>query len=255
LLGQRAIIGMGMAAVLVLSGCYGSTEPATNVGIDRATLNAQGTANNGPARAHFEYEVNGRVGDPLTAFVGRFPAGASGPFSKLVTGLAAATTYSFRVCGTDENGGETACAQTRTFTTRPPVEDAVFGGYWSGCCNSWAVDAKSGPSGENPQGFIRWHTGPSGFDPYSHDFDGTVTCLRVEGSRAAVVAVGAIRHSSGAPDTPTTSTAIVVDGRAGVDSIYDPDIPGTTPPDCEDLTGSLGQLDSRHELIVNDAQP
>jgi hypothetical protein len=116
------------------------------------------------------------------------------------------------------------------------------------------VNAKSGPSGENPQGFISWHTGPS-FDQYSHDFNGIVTCLHVEGSRAAVVAVGAIKHSSGAPDTPTTSTAIVVDGRTGLDAIHDPDIPGTTPPDCEDLTGSPGQLDSRHDLIVNDAQP
>jgi hypothetical protein len=55
LLGQRTIIGMGMAGVLILSGCYGSTEPATDIGPESAKLNARGTANNGPAHGGFEY--------------------------------------------------------------------------------------------------------------------------------------------------------------------------------------------------------
>jgi hypothetical protein len=254
--GRAFALVAGVVAASALTGCYASTEPATNVGIDKATLNARGTANSGPAYSHFEYEVNGRVGDPLTIGAGRFPAGASGPYSANVTGLAAGTQYSFRVCGFDEGYPPGACAQTRTFTTKPPVQDAVFGGYWSGCCSTWSVNAKSGPSGENPQGYLSWHTGPS-FDQYSHDFLGIVTCLDVEGTRAAVVAVGAIKHSSGEPDTPTVSTAIIVDGRTQGDAILDRDIRDTTtPPDCDELTGNPpGPIAPEHELIVNDASP
>jgi hypothetical protein len=64
-----------MVSVPVFAGCHGSTEPATDVGIDRATLNAHGPAGNGTAHARFEYEVNGGVGDPPTADAGTHPAG------------------------------------------------------------------------------------------------------------------------------------------------------------------------------------
>ncbi len=253
MIGRRFLIGASVLGLAVLSGCYASTEPATNVGIDRATLNARGTANNGPAQSWFEYELNGRVGDPPTAGFTNWPAGVSGPFSANVSGLAAGTEYSYRVCGHD--GGQTpVCSNTRTFTTRPPVKDAVFGGYWTGCCSTWTVNAKSGPSGENPEGYITWHS-PNGFDSGHRDFQGIVTCLKVDGARAAVVAVGAIRNSFDGTETPTTSTAIVVDGRTAQDSIHDADIPGTAPLDCKSLSGTPGQLDAMHELIVNDAQP
>ncbi len=54
--------------VLVLGGCYGSTEPATNIGEDSATLRAQGTANNGPATSYFEYWA---AEEPFTTRWGR----------------------------------------------------------------------------------------------------------------------------------------------------------------------------------------
>jgi hypothetical protein len=68
--------------------------------------------------------------------------------------------------------------------------------------------------------------------------------------------VGTVTNSYTGTQTPTTSTAIVVDGRTAADRTLEADIPGTTAPDCEALTGSpQGQLDPIHELIVNDAQP
>jgi hypothetical protein len=45
---------MAVVAGLALTGCYGSTEPATEVTADTARLNARGTANNGPATSFFE---------------------------------------------------------------------------------------------------------------------------------------------------------------------------------------------------------
>ncbi len=44
-----------VAAALALAGCYGSTEPATQIDFDQATLNAHGTANAGDAHVYFEY--------------------------------------------------------------------------------------------------------------------------------------------------------------------------------------------------------
>ena len=87
---------MGMLGVLVLSGCYGSTEPATDIGPESATLRAHGTADNGPAHAGFQYWLTNadRIRKGTTH---AFPAGASGPFSDRVTRLAAGSSYSFRL--------------------------------------------------------------------------------------------------------------------------------------------------------------
>ncbi len=68
-------------SVVALAGCYASTEPATNVGPEAATLNARGTANNGPARSHFEFWMTGSTRVSWTDDQ-RWPAGASGPFSQ-----------------------------------------------------------------------------------------------------------------------------------------------------------------------------
>ncbi len=251
---QRIVIGIAVLGLAVLPGCYASTEPATDVGIDSATLNARGTANNGPAESWFEYELNGRVGEPRDTLRLSWPAGASGPFTAKVNGLAAGTQYWYRVCGRD-SAGEPACANARTFTTKPPVKDAVFGGYWFGCCGGWSVNATSGPSGENPTGTISWHN-RNQFDSGSTGFSGIVTCLKVDGPRATVVAVGNMRNTHTGTETPITSTAIVVDGRTAGDSTFEHDVTGTAPLDCDDVTGTpQGPLDAQHELIVNDAQP
>jgi hypothetical protein len=51
----RTVLAVALVGVLGVCGCYGSTEPATNVTFDAAQLNARGTANNGPASSYFEY--------------------------------------------------------------------------------------------------------------------------------------------------------------------------------------------------------
>jgi hypothetical protein len=84
-----AVIG----TTLILGGCYGSTEPATDVGSETATLRAQGTANNGPAGSWFEYWVTGSTANPRTTESIHWPSGASGAFSQKVKNLADGPTF------------------------------------------------------------------------------------------------------------------------------------------------------------------
>ncbi len=218
-------------SVVVFAGCYGSTERATDVGPDYATLNAGGTANNGPATAHFEYWVTAGPGPTQTTDPLHFAGGSRGSFSQKVTGLDETTEYSFRLCGSDDSGGPTVCAQTRTFQTHPlPTEDSVTGNFDLGAAAQGTIDAHAGPSGENPQGHVHYQGNIDGWAA----FDGDVTCLAVDGHQAAVGVVG-----QGTPladpsnPRPATVLATVVDGDGlGPDTIGRVFAEGSTPPDC-----------------------
>jgi hypothetical protein len=220
-----------LVLVVVFAGCYGSTEPATNVGPDNATLNARGTANHGPATTYFEYWVSDGSGPTLQTDRSHFPGGASGQFSQKVTGLAETTSYSFRLCGFDDAGGPTVCAQTRTFQTRPvPTEDSVTGGFDLGSTAKATVDAHSGPSGESPHGHIHYQGTIDGWAA----FDGDVTCVAVNGQYGAVGAVG-----QGTPladpsnPRPATVLATIFDGNGDApDTVGRVFAEGSTPPDC-----------------------
>ena len=248
LLGQRIAIGMGVLVLTALPGCYGSTEPATDVGPESATLQGRGTANNGAAQVFFEYwltdadRIRKRIGD-------RIPAGASGPYRKRVTQLAAGSSYSFKLCGNDEPAGETVCAQTRTFTTRPPVEDALMGYFYAGCCSRFDIDAHSGPNGEDPRGELRYHVASSS-SQFSDTFTGSISCLAANGDRAAAGAVGSWRNRG-----PATILFTAVDRGAEEDTINIVDTAGSAPPDCANASfANQGQIIiPDHELIVNDA--
>ena len=76
--GKRSAAAVAMAG-LALVGCYGSTEPATEVERDSARLNARGTANNGPASSVFEYWPAGRQDAARQTRRLNWPGGASGP--------------------------------------------------------------------------------------------------------------------------------------------------------------------------------
>lgn len=257
---RRAAAGAVLGG-LVLTGCYGSTEPATNVESKRATLNARGTANNGPATSFFEYWPTGAQDLTRRTTSRTWPAGASGAFSETVERLAASTAYSFRVCGRDEQAeGEAVCAQTRTLTTRPPVEDALHGSYFHPPTTGLRVDVASGPSGDGPHGSVRYTSG-SAFGPYV-EFEGFVTCLAVDGDRAAIGAVGR-EFRTGIPnggERPATAIVTVVDGRVAANDTHGPHglgtaQPGSTPPDCTTASFASQQQVPRQEgdFIVDDA--
>jgi len=242
---RLAIAVVGVSAALWLSACYGSTEPATNVGSETATLNAHGTANNGPAISYFEYWPTGNLSRWRTG-LRHWPAGASGSFSDDIDGLYASQNYQFHLCGADDDtGGSEVCAQTREFTTGPPVQDSLTGTW--GFSNSFngTVDAHSGPAGQNPSGTMSARVS---FD----SFAGNVTCLLVSGRTAKVGAVG---HTLDSADAKETMTLSVLDG--GPDGTGDKvavviTAGSTTPPSCAAAPApSRGTLGER--LVVNDA--
>jgi hypothetical protein len=241
-----------LVSVVVFAGCYGSTEPATDVGPDSATLNARGTANNGPATAYFEYWVSDGSGSTQQTDPLHFAGGSSGPFSQKITGLAETTSYSFRLCGSDDSGGPTVCAQTRTFQTHPvPVEDSVTGDFDLGPVAQGSIDAHSGPSGEDPRGHVHYQ----GTYDNRAEFDGDVTCVAVNGNQGAVGAVGQAIPLTDPPDPqPATLLVTVVDSNgSGSDTIFGVFEDGSTPPSC--ATASFASQFSLlgGELIVTDA--
>jgi hypothetical protein len=248
-LSGRVVAVVGLVAALGLTGCYGSTEPATDVGPESATLRAHGTANNGPASSSFSYWLTNadriRHGTPVRSW----PAGASGPITERVSGLAAGSSYSFKVCGRDE-GGEDVCAQTRTFTTKPPVEDALMGYAWVGCCSRFTIDAHSGPDGENPRGQVI----QTGSGPTPTSFTGSISCLAVDGNRAAAGAVGNWRTGSD-PPRPGTLLLTIEDRVAQTDTAHTIFTDGSTPPNCAGASfANQGEfIIPDHEMIVNDA--
>jgi hypothetical protein len=189
---------------LALTGCYGNTTPATNLKPNGATLNAKGTADNGPAFSYFEYWKAATPNDKARTPTRQWPAGASGPFSEsigqdLVQGpLRQNTAYEFRVCGGDDETKPAVCVPSRAFTT--PAGDAVDG-YSPTNAQPWdsplVIHAWSGPSGQSPQGTVfsgRARTGGA-------IFNGTVKCLVVHGNAAAIGAVGTVSsaEASGVP--------------------------------------------------------
>jgi hypothetical protein len=242
-----AIIG----TTLILGGCYGSTEPAVNVGVDRATLTADGTANAGDAHVYFEYWPTAQPASVFATIGKDVPGGSSGKYSEPTAnsfrGLAPGTEYSYRVCAKDQGVPNGACAQTRTFTTVLPAGDLVRGDYMTvlgGIDHSASVDAHSDASGANAGGTM---TLPGDKKPSpSGTFSGNVTCLRVQGNRATVGAVGSDNGQ------PTTALFEVVDNDAlwigGADQVDWTETPGSTAPDCS--TGSFATLRSLYSSTV-----
>jgi len=234
-----------LVAAAVLAGCYGSTEPATNVGIDRATLTAKGTTNAGAAHIYFEYWPTGQPASVLATIGKDIPGGVTGPYSEATAdsfrGLKPATGYTYRVCGKDQSSPNGACAQTRTFTTSAPAGDLIRGDYATllgGIGHRGAVDAHSDASGANAGGTLSLpedkHASPIG------NFSGNVTCLRVEGNKATVGAVGSVAGQ------PTTALLVYVDNDLNwiepTDQLDWTETPGTTPPNC--ASGSFTSLRS-----------
>jgi hypothetical protein len=242
---KSAFLVVILAAVSALCGCYGSTEPATSIGVDRATLNAHGTANAGDAHVYFEYWPTASPGSVFATIGKDVPAGSSGdisePTASSFRGLKPATQYSYRVCAKDQSAPNGACSQTLTFATTQPAGDLVRGEYltfFGGIGHSGSVDAHSDASGANAGGTLTL-PGDKG-PPTGATFSGTVTCLRVTGNRATVGAVGS---NNG---VPSTALFEIVDADSTwpgtADQIDWSEQPGTTPPDCSQ--GSFATLRS-----------
>jgi hypothetical protein len=243
----------GLVSAVGFAGCYGSTEPATDVGIASAKLNARGTADRGPATSWFEYWLTSSSSPPAKTDPLHWPAGASGHFGVNVSGLAANSSYSFRLCGTNDSTGGSICAQTLTFKTLP-VEDSVTGFFDIGGGGAQGtIDAHSGPSGQNPRGHVHYQGTIDGW----RTFDGDVNCVAVNGHQGEVGAVGQGTTLTD-PSNPRAATLLlkIVDGH-GVerDSIAGAFANGSTPPDCASTlaSGQFALSPPQSELVVTDA--
>jgi hypothetical protein len=247
---RSAAVVSALLAAAALAGCYASTEPATDIGPETAKLNARGTADDGPASSSFEYWRTGTTQPHLGTSTRNWPAGASGPFAENVSGLAAGSSYSFRVCGGDANGGG-GCAQTRTFTTKPAVEDAAMGWFYSSH-GRFDVDAHSTATGGSPRGRLTSISG-DGFNFAS--FVGVVTCLAVHGSQAAVGAVGNVTYQPGGQTADQTWLVTIVDRPLERDTFNSVVTNGTTPPDCAGASFAYNGeiIIPGGDLVVNDA--
>jgi len=249
------------AAILSIAGCYGQTDLATHIASDAATLNARGTANNGPADVYYEYWKSSTPQTKLQTPTKTIPSGASGPFDQRVTGLDDQADYSFRLCGSDQSSSDPpVCAQTRSFFTGLSSVQAhgdtytpsEFKGY-----DRIYVNAVAAPPGGEPSGrvFFRFYDNESttaypggiSFDIGSKTED-NVTCVNIEGDLAVV----GFRQVPPWPDfVPFSDQQVVyvVDGGpagAGKDEFYGSlDFADRDPGDCtipanvESLTGPL----------------
>jgi hypothetical protein len=173
---RKALVVCLASPLAAAVGCYGSTEPATDVTGDSAVLRAWGTTNNGPAQSYFEYWSAADPSVRLTTGVRDWPGGLKhAPHVERVTGLDEGTDYRFRMCGRDAGAAGFVCAQERAFETWTP--DAV-NGSGSNSDVTIVVDVESGPSGESPEGDVR------GLRTNGDVFGAGVNCVIVSGTSA-----------------------------------------------------------------------
>jgi hypothetical protein len=188
---------LATVAAVGVSGCYGSTEPATDIGFDHATLNGHGTTNNGPADVYFELWPTNQPSQRGSTNGRTIPGGVTGPISLPDSpfgpyGLNPDTDYSFRLCGR-EGSKDPVCAQIRTFRTQKPTGDLLRGivvTQFTGVGHTGKVHAESARTGGGATGRLEI-PGNAG-----EMFTGNVTCLSVHGHDAAVGGLGTLANGT-----------------------------------------------------------
>ena len=229
------VVLLGAVIVLSVSGCYGSTEPASDIAFDHARLNGRGTTNNGPADVRFDLWTTARPSERGGTLPKTIPGGVTGPFSQPNSpwgpyALVPDTEYSFRLCGRDQGAQSEVCAQTRTFRTLKPSGDLLRGFFalqFTGIGHTGNVQAESDRGGGGATGRLQL---PGDF---GNTFSGDVTCLSVHGRDAAVGALGKTVDGTSASgllqvrDDPTPGFV-----NAGADQVQFKVTPNGDAPNC-----------------------
>jgi hypothetical protein len=116
----------------------------------------------------------------------------------------------------------------------------------------FSVDAHSTATGGNPRGRLESYGG-DGFN--SASFRGVVTCLAVNGSQAAVGAVGQATYQPNGETVDQTWLVTIVDRRVARDTFNAVVTNGTTPPNCAGASfANNGEIIiPGGDLVVNDA--
>lgn len=147
-----------------------------------------GSTVTGPASYHFEYGPTTEYGSSTPVETLVVDAYRKYPVDELVTGLDEATDYHYRLCAVDADDAG-ICGPDAIVHTSSGQDSVVGRGFviLDGAnrimIGSSVMDAHSEPGGANPTGRASASPGPHA--PFFDDV-GDVTCLRVEGNRAAV---------------------------------------------------------------------
>lgn len=241
-----------LGTALAVAGCYGSTEPASNIGYDNAVFEGKGTTGQAGTHVFFQWWQAGRADNVLSTPGTDIGGNVTGPFSEPPFAsaplLRPATQYFFRLCGRESS---TICAQTLSLTTLTPTGDRVHGtfAFGSDLSTVGTVDALSDRTGANPTGKLSLPATP---DATTDEFSGKVTCVKVNGSQAVVGAIGSDNEGAAAGlleindndrDTPNM-TADRVDWQV---------THGTTPPNCATRPFGASRAPTASYVYVYDA--
>jgi DNA-binding beta-propeller fold protein YncE len=126
---RPALAGVVVAAAIVATGCGAGflTEP-TGVTATSATLNGVvGSTGNGAGTYHFEYGTSSAYGHATPPRAVDFGSRTTPFVAETVSGLAAGTTYHYRLCVNDgDQGAGTQCSRDGTLTTLDPGPATAF---------------------------------------------------------------------------------------------------------------------------------
>ena len=225
----KFVVLLGLA--LMVAGCYGSTEPATNIGYDNAAFRGKGTTGQDGTHVFFQWWQAGRPDNVLSTSGADIQGNVTGPYSEPPFAqaplLRPATEYFFRLCGRES---ATTCAQTRSLTTLTPTGDRVHGAFASGSdlSTGGSVDARSDRTGGGPSGGLSLSSSPETPGP---GFRGDVTCMKVAGNQAVVGAVGTDQGVTASGLLEITDNDLDTPNMAA-DRVNWQVTHGTTAPDC-----------------------
>ncbi len=123
-----------------------TTNAATSLTSAGATLNGSINANNASTAVTFQYGLTTSYGTTVTAVQSPVTGGTATPVSKAITGLAAGTTYHYRVVGVNSEG--TTNGGDMSFTTLVPKPAATTNAATSisstGATLNGSINAKNG---------------------------------------------------------------------------------------------------------------
>lgn len=197
--------GALLLVAAVASGCaVGVTDPPTEITGAGATFNGTVFSNvEGTTNYWVKYGTTTDYGSSTDQQSVEIDDGDGRPVTVKVRGLAPKTTYHARLCAKDSQAeAGPGCSDGQTFTTLN--EDSITGVAASGGCNPECFvlrrifDAYSSPTGGNPHGTMVLESETADGVDTLNTYD--VTCLNVQGNRAAVALRG---RDQGFPVPPT----------------------------------------------------
>jgi hypothetical protein len=261
-MGIRRLGTVAVAAAVLVAGCdYGATTSATHVADTSAQF--EGLLHNdssGSLTYWFEYGLTPEMGSRTPNRSMSFASPGARPVSGMVLGLDEGTTYHYRLCARNPDGGG-LCGAPVSFTTTAG-RDSVQGlgisvempeiGYHVGTL----IDASSLPDGTDVQGHASTSPGSAYFRIPD---EGPVTCLRVDGNRASIGFLADM--SEWDPTLPPLNVIVHVQDGGPMNDLFivsQVDVEPTTCPDpdiafdAEPSLPNLPQPVTRGDLVVHD---